>query len=131
MNKQIKESIVAGMGIGFPVTLLCMTLIGGMNEVIAEFMVWLVASALYGLLTGVIFRQENTLNLPASMALHCISCLLITLGAVSLCGYADSFGALLAGVLPVFLIVYTVVYALCMLSMKADEKRINQALKDR
>jgi len=47
-------------------------------------------------------------------------------------GSADEAVAkLLAGVLPVFLIVYTVVYALCMLSMKADEKRINQALKDR
>lgn len=131
MRKEIKNSLIVGMGIGFPVTLLCMTLIGGMNSIIFEFAVWMAASALYGILSGLIFRTDNALNLPISMAIHCFGCLAVTMAAASLIGYADSISALLLGILPVFLIVYAAVYTLCMLSMKADEKRINSALEKR
>ena len=104
MNKQIKESIVAGMGIGFPVTLLCMTLIGGMNEVIAEFMVWLVASALYGLLSRI--YDKESLSLPLAMAIHMGGCLVITLATCWLLGYAEFGGNFFLAIGPVFLVIY-------------------------
>lgn len=116
-----------GTGVGFPVTLLCMALIGGFNHVILEFATWMAASALFGVLSGLIFSKSN-LNLPAAIALHCIGCLAIATAAGAIIGYADSFLTLLMGILPVFVVVYVLVYAFCILMMKSEEKRINQML---
>lgn len=127
--KNYLESAIVGMGIGFPITLLCMTLVGGFNAVVMEFLVWMIASALYGVLSGVLFYKKNELSLPAAMALHCLGCLTVTIAAAAICGYADSIRTLLLGVLPVFLVIYGLVYAFCIFLMKQDEKQINQALE--
>lgn len=117
---------IIGIGIGIPVTLACMALIGGVNEVIREFLIWTVASALFGMISGLVFTHVD--GLPWAMLLHCSACLIVAVGAVVLCGYADSFLMALPRVLPVFVIVYILVYAFCVFGMKLEEKRINQAL---
>ena len=125
----MKKYVIIGMGFGFPVTLACMTLIGGYNGVIREFLVWMVASGLFGLISGVAFTRLNELPLPAAMALHCLGCLIVAVTAAWVCGYSDNFLSLLLGVLPVFVVVYVLIYVLCFFSMKHDEKRINAALE--
>lgn len=122
---------LTGMGFSFPITLLCMLLIGGFNGVVAEFLTWMVASALFGIISGVLNSEKCELKLPAAMALHCLLCLAVATGAGAVCGYADSFVELLKGILPVFVIVYVLVYAVCILLMKREEKKINEALKDK
>lgn len=121
---------ITGIGIGIPVTLVCMTLIGGFQSAVAEFLVWTVASALFGIISGLVFHTNHNLNLPVSMALHCLGCLIVATAAGAVCGYADSFPTLLAGILPVFVIVYVLVYALCIFLMKLEEKQINRALNE-
>lgn len=128
MKSNYAEHALIGMGIGFPITLVCMTLIGGFNAIVAEFLVWMIASALYGILSGIVFIKKKDLSLPAAMGIHCLGCLLITVIAATVCGYADSFLSLLMGILPVFFIVYALVYALCVILMKKNEKQINDAL---
>lgn len=117
-----------GIGTGIPVTLLCMTLIGGYNPIIREFLIWTVASALFGIYSGLISKRSERLNLPSAMALHCALCLVTATAAGALCGYSDSFVELLLGILPVFVVVYAVIYGLSIASMKRYEKRINEAL---
>ncbi len=117
-----------GTGIGFPVTALCMLLIGGYNPVIREILVWMVASALFGLASGLFFQKQN-LNLLTATALHFVCCLSIASGAGWLCGYADSFLALLGGMVPVFVLVYAVVYLSIFCIMKREAKQINKALE--
>jgi uncharacterized membrane protein YfcA len=116
-----------GTGIGFPVTALCMLLIGGYNPVIHEILVWMIASALFGLASGLFFQKQN-LNLLTATALHFVCCLGIASGAGWLCGYAESFLALLGGMLPVFVLVYAVVYLSIFCIMKREAERINKAL---
>jgi len=116
-----------GIGIGIPITLICMILIGGFNSVVAEFLVWTVASALFGILSLIFERQS--LPLPAAMAIHCVGCFVITILACLICGYAKNFLSLIAGILPVFVVVYMVIYIAIMLKVKADEKKINKALE--
>lgn len=128
MKTNYVEYAVVGMGIGFPITLVCMTLVGGFNDVVAEFLVWMIASALYGVLSGVLFYRKNDLSLPAEMALHCLGCLIVTVAAAAICGYVDSVLTILLGVLPVFVVIYALVYAFCIFLMKENEKQINQAL---
>lgn len=120
--------LLNGIGIGIPVTLLCMTLIGGYNQVLKEFMTWTVASALFGLISGLVFQNNDKLNLPLSLAIHCVGCLAVAIGACLFCGYASSLKELVVSILPVFVIVYVLIYAVCAIAMKINEAKINKEL---
>ena len=122
------QSALCGMGFGFPVTLLCMTLIGGYNGVIREFLVWMVASALFGILSAVLLRDDSSLPFPAALALHCAGCFTVSVSAAAIIGYGDSLVSLIGAILPVFVIVYVIIYAVCFAIMKHHEKQINAAL---
>lgn len=129
MKKYILSGII-GMGFGFPSTLLCMTLIGGVNPVIKELLVWMVASALYGLLSVAMFSKKLEMPMPVSFGLHFAGIVAITLGAALICGYVTSFVDVLPVLIPM-VVIYVLVCILCFLLMKKDEKQINEALEKR
>ena len=129
MKKYVLNAII-GMGFGFPITLLCMTLIGGYNAVVQEFLVWMVASALYGLLSTVMDGKKLDMPLPVSIGLHALGCIAITMGAALLCGYIHS----IADVLPILIpasAIYVVICIVCFLLMKQNEKQVNKALEEK
>lgn len=128
MKRNYVVNAIIGMGYGFPITLLCMTLIGGYNGVIREFLVWMIASALYGILSGVMFHEKLEWPLPVTLALHCAGCLAITIAAAVIIGYATDFASALPVLIP-FAVIYAAVYGFSMLLMKKNEKQINEALK--
>lgn len=119
--------ILQGTGIGFPVLALCAVLSGGWNEMTVELVTWVVASALFGVVSG-LFLHKLTLSMPVAIGLHFVCCLAIALGACMICGYTDDPVSLLLGVLPVFLVVYAVVWVICYRAMKREAKRINDTL---
>jgi hypothetical protein len=129
MKKYIMSAII-GMGFGFPITLLCMALIGGYNTVVQEFLIWMVASALYGLLSVVMDSKRLDMPLPVSLGLHFFGCIVITMGAALLCGYVTSLADVLPIVIP-SIAIYVVVCFICFLLMKKDEKQINKALQQK
>lgn len=124
--KDIISACISGIGIGMPITILCMTLIGGWNPIIKEFLVWLVASALFGVLS-IVFKIAK-LSLPLTTLIHCAGCLGITCGACAINGYGDNFLSILSAVLPVFIGVYAVIYTTAFLSAKKEAKEITEAL---
>ncbi|MBQ8001353.1 MAG: DUF3021 domain-containing protein [Ruminococcus sp.] len=127
--KDIILATIGGIGIGMPITIICMVLIGGWNGVIKEFLVWLAASALFGVLS--ILFKSSRLPLPLITVIHCVGCLIITCGACAIIGYSDSFFSILPAVLPVFIVVYAVIYIVTLLSAKAEAKRINAELNSK
>lgn len=129
MKKYITNAII-GMGFGFPITLLCMILLGGYNAAMKEWLAWMVASALYGVLSTVMDEQKFDLPLPVSIGLHFLGCVAITMGAALFCGYICSLGDVLPILFPV-VIIYFVVYAICILLMKQNEKAVNKALEEK
>ena len=129
MKKYILNAII-GMGFGFPITLLCMILIGGYNVVMREFLVWMAASALYGVLSTVMDSKKLDMPLPVSIGLHALGCIVITMGAALLCGYIQSVADVLPILIPAILI-YLVVCLVCFLLMKQSEKQINKALEEK
>ena len=129
MKKYVLNAII-GMGFGFPITLLCMVLIGGYNAVVQEFLVWMVASALYGVLSTVMDSKKFDIPLLVSIGLHSLGCIVITMGAALLCGYINSIAAVLT-ILIAALVIYTVVCLICFLLMKQNEKQINNALEEK
>ena len=128
MKKNFAMNAIIGMGFGFPVTLLCMVLFGGYNEVLREFMVWMVASALYGLVSGGLFHSKNSLSLPVTVALHGVCILVITLGAAVFCGYIKTAADVLPVLIPA-VVIYGVIYIVCLFLMKQNEKQVNEALR--
>ena len=126
-NESLISFALAGTGIGFPVTVLCMTLVGGYNQATRELLIWLAASALFGVVSGLFFRKEDVKLLTATV-LHFVCCLGIAAAAGWLCGYGDSFLNLLGAMLPVFLLVYAAVYLAVFFAMKREAAQINQAL---
>lgn len=129
MKNYVLNAII-GMGFGFPVTLLCMTLFGGFNAVVQELLIWMVASALYGVLSGCLYDQKYDMPLPITVGLHCFGCIGITMGAALLCGYVSNIGDVLPVLIPA-VVIYVVIYGVCFLLMKHNEKQINKALKEK
>lgn len=127
--KDIVLACISGIGIGMPVTIICMLILGGWNETIKEFLVWLVASALFGVLS--ILFKNSRISLPIITAIHCVGCLIITCTACAINGYSDSFWSILISVLPVFVVVYAAIYITTLIAAKAEAKKINEALNSK
>lgn len=130
MKKRFVLNAISGMGFGFPVTLLCMTAFGGYNEVVRELLVWMVASALYGILSGVLFDRGNALPQLAAIALHFVGCVVITMAAALLNGYVTGIGDVLPILIPA-IVIYATICGICILLNKQTEKQINKALKEK
>ena len=128
--KKYAVSAIIGMGFGFPITLLSMILIGGYNAVVQEFLVWMVASALYGLLSVGIAGIKMEMPLPLSIGLHFFGCTAITVGAALLNGYIRSVADVLPVLIPA-IVIYAVVCLIFYLLMKQNEKKINKALEEK
>ena len=126
MKKYVSNALL-GMGFGFPITLLCMTLFGGYNAVIKEFLVWMIASALYGVLATAMDSSKNELPMPVSFGIHFFGCVAITLSAALLNGYLTGFADVLPILIPT-LIIYVVICGICFWLMKRNEKEVNKAL---
>lgn len=129
MKKYVLGAIT-GMGFGFPITLLCMGLIGGYNEVVREFLIWMAASALYGLLSVIMDSAKLDMPMPVSIGLHFLGITVITAGAALLSGYVSGIADILPVLIPT-IVIYVAVCGICFWLMKKDEKEINQALQDK
>lgn len=131
MKKKVFDltvAILTGIGIGSPITLLCMWLLGGYQEFLGELFVWMAASALFGILSWLVFYSDREWSLPVSMAVHGGGCLAVATLAALACGYLVSFRFWLTAILPVFLVIYIVVYAFCIGMMKIGAQQINEKL---
>ena len=128
--KKYVLSAITGMGFGFPITLLCMTLLGGYNQAVRELMIWMTASALYGLLSVVMDSTKFDMPLAVSIGLHFLGIIAITAGAALLCGYVTGIADMLPVLIPT-VVIYVAVCGVCFWLMKKDEKKINKALQDK
>lgn len=124
------HSILIGMGFGMPTTIICMLLLGGYKPFFKEFIVWMVASALFGIISRLFFDNEY-LTLPVATVLHFISCFIITVLAGTICGYANGILLLINGIAPIFIVAYLIIYIISMISMKIEVKKVNDALNER
>lgn len=127
--KNIILACISGIGIGMPVTVLCMAFIGGWNSVVKEILVWLVASALFGVLS-LIFNSAK-LPLPLSTAIHCIGCLAVTCTACTINGYSNNFFEMLLSILPVFVVVYVIIYGVSFINARKEAKKITETLNNK
>lgn len=128
--RDLFTAVLSGIGIGIPVALICMVSISGYNAVVQEFLVWTIASALFGVLSAVTLKNDR-MNLILSTVLHCLGCLTITISACAIIGYGDNLLDILLSVAPVFAAVYVTIYLISFISMKRNAKKANEALSSK
>lgn len=128
--RDLFTAVLSGIGIGIPVALICMVSIGGYNAVVQEFLVWTIASALFGVLSAVTLKNDR-INLILSTVLHCLGCITITISACAIIGYGDNLLDILLSVAPVFAAVYVTIYLISFISMKRNAKKANEALSSK
>lgn len=117
---------IFGIGIGIPVTVICMSTMGGYNETVKEIIVWIVASAFMGLISSIFFI--NKFNLVVSTIIQCVGCFTVAISACALCGYIDNMYTVLTEILPVFVVVYLVIYLVGIGVTRFEAKQVNDIL---
>lgn len=126
-QNKIISYILTGLGIGSVCSLLSLWAYNGMDETLFQFAVWLVASALFGLVS-LVYEVERFSLLVAS-SVHLLGCAAIALTTSWLLGYSDNPLGLIKGILPGFLIIYGILYGICYLSSRSSARKLSEKLQ--
>jgi len=119
--------ILGSIGIGAIITTIVTCICGGFDESVRRIIVWLIASALFGIASLLIFGKDR-LSLPVATALHAAICFAITIASVALCRYDGGLGGNILIIAIVFVVVYVVIYIIMYAISKSEERKINQKL---
>ena len=131
MLQKIIRYAATGLAIGSIISCACLcatslAFSGAIHPVLVEGMAWLGASLVYGL-ASMLFEWER-LSLPLATALHMAVCLTITLLVAYGLGYGAGI-ALLLGVVPLFLVIYAVIYLGFYFHDRRCARQANERLK--
>ena len=119
----ILEFALVGVGIGSIITTICISIMAGPLCRTKDFAVWIIVSAIIGIVTKLMYSDK--INLLVSTIIHlCVS----FVSASYICGYGNTLMELVKNILPVFLIIYFVIYVIIFAATKLNEKAVNKAL---
>ena len=122
--------ILVAVGIGAIVSTICMYFANSdpiVRETLKNTAAWLVASALFGLISKI--YDKDSMSLPVAMAIHMGGCLIITLATCWLLGYASFGGNFFLAIVPVFLLIYAVIAGFCFWADHKSAEEVNRKLK--
>ncbi len=111
-----------GLAIGFVFTVGFSILFMGLNEVSAQFLAWMIASALYGLSSRIF--DIKALHTAVAAVIHFVVCLSITSVNLYLF-YRPYLGSVLIG----FVVTYIIMFVIMGLVERHKMKQINEKLK--
>lgn len=117
----------AGLLIGILVQLILLWTMLGTYGSALEITVWMAASAIYGVSSG-LFDWER-LSLLGATVLHFVLSYAVTVGACLLLGYGKTLAQCALQCLPLFLILYVLIYLGITLMIRAEMKKINEKLQ--
>lgn len=131
MAKKIIEHIGIGLAIGFVITtisLWCFKLYEAPGmAVMREFTTWLIASALYGIISLI---YDTDIPFPLSLIIHFTACAAVTFAASIAAGIMDimKWYEWFLYVLPVFVLIYIIIGAAVTITTHCQAKKINKKL---
>ena len=126
--KNVLAHIVIGLGIGSVIFSLSIAWMSGVDNTLKQVLVWLLASALYGVVS--LLYDTDFWPLPVQIAVHLLLCCGITLAtAWKLYGDSLGLGLLVQSVLPGFLVVYVVISLILFAIDHRRAREINEKLK--
>jgi len=128
-NSSLKEwgaLLLKSAGIGSIICTACILFMdsdGVHREAVKIYMVWIGASALYGIATKEIMFSCR-MNLLLSTIIHGLICFAVTVVGWRLCSFEETTTTLVLE----FLIIYAIIYMVCFLSSKNEAKKINSSI---
>ena len=117
---------IIGAGIGSVITTISMSALGNQTASIKEFAFWTLASMIMGIATKIMFTDK--IKLPVATILHFIICFSIVVITNIACGYIDSISTVFKLIVPMFIVIYILVYAVMFITAKLNEKAVNKSL---
>lgn len=100
----------------------------GMNEILKEIIVWLVASAIIGLVSTV-YESERFTDITATMVHAPFTCI-VALVCGWILDYGDgSFSLLVLRMLPTIVVLYAMIHLILFLIRRTALRKVNERLK--
>lgn len=131
MAKKIFKHIIVGLAIGFVCTTACLWIFrayeAGGIFVMRQFTMWLLASAMYGVISLI---YDTSVPFPLSLILHFTGCLAITFAGGVLSGFMEvlTWKEWFISVIPGFVIIYLIIGIAITLVSKYNAKKINKKI---
>ena len=117
---------IIGAGIGSVITTISMFALGNQTASTKEFALWILASMIMGIATRTIFTDK--IKLPVATILHFLVCFSVVVITNFACGYIDSISTVFKLIVPMFIAIYILVYAVMFITAKSNEKAVNKSL---
>ncbi len=111
--KRILKNTILTLGFGTIVFMFMLILDNGLNDTLKSILVWLIASALYGLSFAILNSKIKYRNI-----IHILICFLITIGARISYSYISSIDIDYLKILIITIPIYVCVYLLLYIFMK-------------
>lgn len=132
MNRSIVQTILmyVAVGIAFGAIAITFSLYVnfGMNEMLKQIIVWLIAAALIGLIS-IIYESDRLTDITATL-IHAPVTVAVALISGWILNYGDgSFSVLLMRMLPTVLIMYGIIHLVLFLIRRATLRELNARLK--
>lgn len=119
---------VIGTGIGAVVCTISLLVSCGMTDILKQISVWLIASAVIGLVS-LVYESENLTDITATL-IHAPVTLLVALICGWILDYGDgSFALLVMRMLPVIVIMYAAIHLILFLLRRSAARALNDHLK--
>lgn len=119
---------IVGIGIGSIVSTIILTLVFGMTELIQNLIVWLIASAIFGLIS-LVYESERLTFLTAT-CIHAPVVFIIALVSGWILGYGEgSIVLLLERMMPRIVLTYIIVHFVLFLIRRTAVQDVNSRLK--
>lgn len=116
-----------GLLIGMAILLAMQWIDPADHRIATEMTVWLIASVIYGVST-MLFNVER-LSLLAATVLHFLLEYVVTVLCCLYLGYGATLEEAALGCLPLFVVLYVLIYVGSFISIRIQMKRINQKLQ--
>lgn len=116
-----------GLLIGMAILLAMQWIDPADHRIATEMTVWLLASVIYGVST-MLFNVER-LSLLAATVLHFLLEYVVTVLCCLYLGYGATLEEAALGCLPLFVVLYVLIYVGSFISIRIQMKRINQKLQ--
>ena len=116
-----------GLLIGMAILLAMLWIDPADHRIATEMTVWLIASVIYGVST-MLFNVER-LSLLAATVLHFLLEYVVTVLCCLYLGYGATLEEAALGCLPLFVILYVLIYVGSFISIRIQMKRINRKLQ--
>lgn len=124
--EEVLTYLFTGIGIGAVMCTVSMAAMGGMNETLKQVLAWLAASALFAVFSKIICMDFGSLLIRS--IIHFCLCFILAVTVGTYLNYSSDWISSARVMLPVFFIIYVIIYVGMFMVRLAETKELNKKL---